>query len=67
MDLQWYAYLAHNVEEYGIDLRGRLHEFPNTMATMLYTAASPGGLLPNGFLGRSIFPSHGSLRRLPLL
>ncbi|ASS65366.1 MULTISPECIES: HXXEE domain-containing protein [unclassified Paenibacillus] len=43
------AYLAHNVEEYGIDLRGRLHEFPNTMATMLHTAASPGGLPPNGF------------------
>lgn len=50
--LSWlavFAYLAHNVEEYGIDLYGRLHEFPNTMATILHTASSPGGLPPNAF------------------
>jgi hypothetical protein len=30
------AYLAHNVEEYGIDMHGNLHEFPTTMEKMLH-------------------------------
>ncbi len=31
------AYLLHNVEEYGIDLFGNLHQFPNTMVEMMNT------------------------------
>lgn len=31
------AYLVHNVEEYGIDLFGNLHQFPNTMVEMMNT------------------------------
>lgn len=43
------AYMIHNFEEYGIDIYGRLHEFPETFATILNTANSVGGTPPNAF------------------
>lgn len=33
-------YLIHNVEEYGFDLFGRQHEFPNQICTLLHTMNS---------------------------
>ena len=42
--LSWLAlviYLLHNVEEYGIDLFGRLHEFPGSICATLKFPAYP--------------------------
>lgn len=43
------AYLLHNVEEYGIDMYGHLYAFPETMARMLNTSSTAGGLPPAAF------------------
>jgi Protein of unknown function with HXXEE motif len=47
--LSWLAmviYLIHNGEEYGIDLFGRLHEFPNSLCTTLKLPDYPGCPMP---------------------
>jgi hypothetical protein len=54
-DLVWLSWAAacafflHNLEEYGVDLFGRFHEFPNTFATILHTTSTVGGQPPNAF------------------
>ena len=43
--LSWLAvpiYMIHNVEEYGIDLLGRTHYFPDALCTTLGQGAYPG-------------------------
>ncbi len=50
--LSWLAvaiYLIHNVEEYGVDLLGQLHAFPNSMCTMLGLSAFPSCPIPTQF------------------
>jgi len=50
--LSWlavFAYLAHNVEEYGIDLFGRKHEFPDTLCINLGLPAYPDCPVPPSF------------------
>jgi hypothetical protein len=50
--LSWLAmalYLIHNVEEYGIDLFGRLHEFPVSMCATLKLPAYPACPMPPAF------------------
>ena len=42
-------YLLHNVEEYGIDLFGRLHEFPDAICTVLNLPPYPDCPLPPAF------------------
>jgi Protein of unknown function with HXXEE motif len=47
--LSWMAmviYLLHNVEEYGIDLFGRMHEFPDSICGVLKLPAYPDCTLP---------------------
>lgn len=41
-----FSYLAHNVEEYGIDLLGRSYEFPRAMSDMFGGTTAPP---PNSF------------------
>ncbi len=50
--LSWLAmviYLIHNVEEYGIDLFGRLHEFPVGIAEVLKLPPYPDCPIPPAF------------------
>jgi hypothetical protein len=50
--LSWLAlviYLLHNVEEYGIDLFGRLHEFPDAICAFLNVPLYPDCPLPPAF------------------
>jgi Protein of unknown function with HXXEE motif len=50
--LSWLAmviYLLHNVEEYGIDLLGRLHEFPDAICAVLKLPPYPDCALPPAF------------------
>lgn len=50
--LSWLAmviYLIHNVEEYGIDLFGRWHEFPDGMCAVLKLPPYPDCPLPPAF------------------
>jgi Protein of unknown function with HXXEE motif len=50
--LSWLAmviYLLHNVEEYGIDLYGRLHEFPRGIAEVLKLPPYPDCPIPPAF------------------
>jgi Protein of unknown function with HXXEE motif len=43
------AYLLHNVEEYGIDLFGRLHEFPASMCAVMKLPPYPDCPMPPAF------------------
>jgi hypothetical protein len=43
------AYMLHNVEEYGVDIFGRAHAFPDTLCTDLMLPAYPGCPLPAAF------------------
>ncbi len=50
--LSWLAvaiYLIHNVEEYGIDLLGRFHAFPNSICATLALPAYPSCPIPTPF------------------
>jgi hypothetical protein len=50
--LAWLAvpiYMIHNVEEYGIDLLGRRHEFPDALCTTLKLGAYPACPVPPAF------------------
>ena len=50
--LSWLAmviYLLHNVEEYGVDLFGRLHEFPDSICAVLNLPPYPDCPLPPAF------------------
>lgn len=50
--LSWLAvamYLLHNVEEYGVDLRGQAHAFPASMCASLGQAPYPVCAIPPGF------------------
>lgn len=50
--LSWLAivvYLIHNGEEYGIDLFGRLHEFPDSLCVALKLPAYPACPMPPAF------------------
>src|SRR5215469_7540916 len=50
--LSWLAvaiYLVHNVEEYGVDLLGRFHAFPNSMCSLLGLAPFPACPIPTPF------------------
>ena len=50
--LSWLSvpvYMIHNVEEYGIDLLGRTHEFPDALCTNLGLAAYPACPIPPAF------------------
>jgi Protein of unknown function with HXXEE motif len=50
--LSWLAmviYLLHNVEEYGIDLFGRMHAFPDAICTVLKLGPYPVCTLPPAF------------------
>jgi len=50
--LAWWAvpvYMLHNVEEYGIDLLGRTHAFPDAMCTVLGFAPYPACTVPPAF------------------
>lgn len=50
--LSWLAlvvYLIHNGEEYGIDLLGRLHEFPDSLCAALKQPAYPDCQMPPSF------------------
>ena len=54
-DITWLAWVAacaffvHNLEEYGIDLLGNWHEFPNTFVRQMHADTSKGGLPPTAF------------------
>ena len=43
------AYLLHNGEEYGVDLFGRLHAFPDALCANLKLPAYPGCPIPPAF------------------
>jgi len=43
------AYLLHNVEEYGVDLVGAAHAFPDALCTNLKLPAYPGCPIPPAF------------------
>jgi hypothetical protein len=43
------AYLLHNVEEYGVDLFGRRHAFPDALCAALRLPAYPGCPIPPAF------------------
>jgi hypothetical protein len=43
------AYLLHNVEEYGVDLFGRSHAFPDALCSQLKLPAYPGCPIPAAF------------------
>lgn len=50
--LSWLAvavYLIHNVEEYGVDLRGQFYAFPNSMCAMLGLSPFPACPIPTPF------------------
>lgn len=50
--LSWLAvaiYLIHNVEEYGVDLLGRFHAFPNSMCSQLGLSPYPSCPIPTPF------------------
>ncbi len=50
--LSWLAaaiYLIHNVEEYGVDLFGRFHAFPDSMCSQLGFSPYPACPLPTPF------------------
>lgn len=50
--LSWLAvpiYMIHNVEEYGIDLLGRTHHFPDVMCSTLGLASYPACPVPPSF------------------
>ncbi len=50
--LSWLAvaiYLIHNVEEYGVDLLGQFHAFPNSMCSMLGLSPFPFCPIPRPF------------------
>lgn len=50
--LSWLAvpvYMLHNIEEYGIDLLGRIHEFPDALCTNLGLGAYPACPVPPSF------------------
>lgn len=50
--LSWLAvaiYLVHNVEEYGVDLLGQVHAFPNSMCTTLSLPLYPFCPIPSLF------------------
>lgn len=54
-DPQWLSWLAvviymlHNIEEYGVDLLGVHHAFPNSLCTTLGQPAYPGCTVPPAF------------------
>jgi hypothetical protein len=43
------AYLLHNVEEYGVDVTGHVHAFPDALCTNLKLPAYPGCPIPAAF------------------
>jgi hypothetical protein len=43
------AYMIHNVEEYGIDMFGRVHAFPDALCTTLRLGAYPDCPVPPAF------------------
>ncbi|HZS53291.1 MAG TPA: HXXEE domain-containing protein [Bryobacteraceae bacterium] len=50
--LSWLAvpiYMLHNIEEYGIDLLGRTHQFPNALCSTLGIAPYPACPVPPPF------------------
>ncbi|WP_263359785.1 HXXEE domain-containing protein [Acidicapsa ligni] len=50
--LSWLAvaiYLIHNVEEYGVDLVGQFHAFPNSMCSTLGLSPFPSCPIPSPF------------------
>lgn len=50
--LSWLAvaiYLIHNLEEYGVDLLGQFHAFPNSMCSMLGLSPFPTCPIPTPF------------------
>jgi hypothetical protein len=50
--LAWLAaslYMIHNIEEYGIDLLGQHHAFPDSLCTVLGLGAYPACPIPSAF------------------